>query len=135
MAPELEKQLANLNPGEHLCPIYENAAERLAVVIPFVKHGLARRERCLFVASDRTTEEVIQALSAAGIDVASERGHGALRFLNKSESFLLGREFDPDVMFEFLRREERQALADGYSGLRVAGEMTWALGLSPAAIG
>ncbi len=90
MAPELEKQLANLNPGEHLCPIYENAAERLAVVIPFIKHGLARRERCLFVADDRTTEEVIQALSAAGIDVASERGHGALRFLNKSESFLLG---------------------------------------------
>ncbi len=44
MAPELEKQLANLNPGEHLCPIYENAAERLAVVIPFIKHGLARRE-------------------------------------------------------------------------------------------
>ena len=131
MAPELEKQLANLNPGEHLCPIYENAAERLAVVIPFVKHGLARRERCLFVANDRTTEEVIQALSAAGIDVASERGRGALRFLNKSESFLLGREFDPDVMFEFLRREERQALADGYSGLRVAGEMTWALGLEP----
>ncbi len=128
MAPELEKQLANLNPGEHLCPIYENAAERLAVVIPFIKHGLARRERCLFVANDRTTEEVIQALSAAGIDVASERGHGALRFLNKSESFLLGREFDPDVMFGFLRREERQALADGYSGLRVAGEMTWALG-------
>ena len=128
MAPELEKQLANLNPGEHLCPIYENAAERLAVVIPFIKHGLARRERCLFVANDRTTEEVIQVLSAAGIDVASERGHGALRFLNKSESFLLGREFDPDVMFGFLRREERQALADGYSGLRVAGEMTWALG-------
>ena len=131
MAPELEKQLANLNPGEHLCPIYESAAERLAVVIPFVKHGLARRERCLFVANDRTTEEVIQALSAAGSDVASERGRGALRFLNKSESFLLGREFDPDVMFEFLRREERHALADGYSGLRVAGEMTWALGLEP----
>lgn len=113
MAPELEKQLANLNPGEHLCPIYENAAERLAVVIPFIKHGLARRERCLFVANDRTTEEVIQALSAAGIDVASERGHGALRFLNKSESFLLGREFDPDVMFGFLagRRGRRSPTA------------------------
>ena len=89
MAPELEKQLANLNPGEHLCPIYENAAERLAVVIPFIKLGLARRERRLFVANDRTTEEVIQALFEAGIDVASERGHGALRFLSKSESFLL----------------------------------------------
>jgi signal transduction histidine kinase len=128
MASELERQLASLNQGDHLCPIFESVAERLAVIVPFIKDGLARRERCVHVADDPTAAEVIEALSAAGIDVACQRERGALRFLTKAESYLLSLEFDPAVMFGFLRQEETHALAEGYSGLRVAGEMTWALG-------
>ena len=131
MASELEKQLANLNPGEHLCPIYESVAERLAVVVPFIEQGLARRVRCLFISDARVAEDVIPALYAAGIDVAHERDSGALRFLTGSEFYLLSPEFDPDLVFEFLRREEERAIADGHSGLRSVGEMTWALGAEP----
>ena len=50
MANELDRQLLTLKPGDHVCPIYESAAERLAVAIPFIQQGLARGDRCLYIA-------------------------------------------------------------------------------------
>src|SRR5258708_4591988 len=73
MANELERELTNLKQGDHICLIYENAAEQLAAAVPFVKEGLARGERCTYIADDRSVEEVVQALTAAGLDVAQER--------------------------------------------------------------
>ncbi len=58
MASELERQLASLNQGDHLCPIFESVAARLAVIVPFIKDGLALRERCVHVADDPTAAEV-----------------------------------------------------------------------------
>jgi hypothetical protein len=42
MATELEGQLAELKQGDHICLIYENTAEQLAVAVPFFKDGLSR---------------------------------------------------------------------------------------------
>jgi hypothetical protein len=39
MSSELERQLSGLKQGDHVCPIYESADERLAV--SFLKEGLA----------------------------------------------------------------------------------------------
>ncbi|MDB5307247.1 MAG: Sensory box histidine kinase [Gemmataceae bacterium] len=80
VASELEKQLASLKQGDHVCLIYESTAGQSAVVVPFIKEGLARGERCLY-AADRTVEEVVQALTAAGVDVAQESQRGAPRLL------------------------------------------------------
>lgn len=129
MATDLERQLTGLKQGDHICPIYENAAEQMAVAIPFLKEGLVRGERCLYIADDHSAEQASQALEAAAVDVAHEQARGALSFLTKRETYLKsGDEFDPQAMIDFLRQAEGQAIADGYSGLRVLGEMTWALG-------
>jgi signal transduction histidine kinase len=131
MMGELERQLASLKQGDHVCLIYENPAEQLAVAVPFIKEGLARNERCIYIADDRTIVEVVQALSAAEVDVARERQRGALRILTKNDAYLPSGKFDPQGMIDFVRQAENQALADGFSGLRISGEMTWALGPEP----
>ena len=128
MTTELERHLAGLRPGDHVCRIYETEAEQWAAAVPFVTQGLARGERCLYVSDDRTAEQLFQALAASGVDVAHERERGALRPLTKRDSFLKSGEFDPAEMIAFLRREEADALAAGFTGMRLAGEMTWALG-------
>jgi PAS domain S-box-containing protein len=126
---DLERQLTGLKHGDHICPIYENEAEQMAVAIPFLKKGLARGERCLYVADDRSAEQIAQALKAAGVDVSHEQARGALLILTKRETYLkAGDEFDPQAMIEFLHLAEVQALAEGFSGLRVLGETAWALG-------
>jgi len=128
MSSELERQLAELKQGDHLCPIYESSAEQIAGTVAFIKVGLAQGERCLYSAGDCTVEEVIQALVAARVNVTHERQQGALQFLTNRDSYFLSGKFDPQAMIEFLRQAEALALADGFFGLRFAGEMTWALG-------
>ncbi len=130
MSDEVERQLALLKPGDHICPIYSSIVEQMAVAVPFVRDGLSRGDRCIYV-SDGAVKGFVEALDAAGIDVARECDRGRLLLLTKSDSYLLGGTFAPEAMIGFLCQAEAQALADGLSGLRFAGEMTWALGPEP----
>ncbi len=128
MTDRLEQELAKLKLGTHICLIYETSAEQIAAVVPFLKEGLARHERCLYVADDGTVEAIASALVAAGVDVGHERKRDALWMLTKQDTYLRDGKFDPVTMIEFWRSAQTQALTDGFSGLRVAAEMTWALG-------
>jgi DcmR-like sensory protein len=85
---ELERQLARLKQGNHVCPIYESMAEQPAAAIPFIEEGLARGERCLYVIDDRSAELIGPALMAAGVDVAHERQRGVLWLPTKRETHL-----------------------------------------------
>jgi hypothetical protein len=49
MSREFERQLGQLKPGDHICPIYNSVDEQLATAVPFVKQGLACGERCVYV--------------------------------------------------------------------------------------
>jgi PAS domain S-box-containing protein len=129
MTTELERQLFDLKQGDHICLIYETMAEQRAGAIPFLKEGFGRGVRCLYIADDHTVEAIAESLAAAGVDVAREQERGALWMLTKLDSYLKGGKFDPQAMIDFLRSAQTQALADGFAGLRVVGEMTWALGL------
>jgi PAS domain S-box-containing protein len=130
MASELERELARLRPGDHLCTTHETPAEEIAAAVPFVRHGLARGERCLYIGEDKTTRRMTKALVGTGVRVARELKRGALRVVTDRDlpRLRLG-EFDPRAMVEFLRRAEAQARAEGFPGLRVAGEMAWVMGL------
>lgn len=116
---------------DHLCLIYESQAEQFAAVVPFVRSGLEAGQRCVYIADDNAADEVVAALSGSGVDVEAETGRGALRVLTKRESYLRGGRFDPDEMIAFLADAVDAAKADGFSALRVTGEMTWVLGGAP----
>jgi hypothetical protein len=124
----LERQLAALAPGDHLCLIYESPREQLAAVVPFMRDGLARSEQCLYIVDERSIGEIRDALRVVGVeaDVAEERG--ALRIVSKRETYLRHGGFDPAAMIALLRGATAEAIARGYTALRVTGEMTWALG-------
>ncbi len=130
MSDELERQLAQLKPGDHICHIYSSDLERMAVAVPFVRDGLSRGDRCVY-ASDDAVGGFVEALNAAGIEVARECERGRLQLLTKRDSYLRWGSFAPEAMMGFLCQAEAQALADGFSGLRFASEMTWALGPEP----
>ena len=50
--------------------------EPFAVVAPFLRSGLKRGERCLYVANDTSVALVLQKLSRSGIDVLSAQQKG-----------------------------------------------------------
>src|SRR5438552_10432458 len=107
---ELERQLAELRSGEHLCALSESAAERLEVLVPFLRQGLDRGECCLYVADEAAQRGVARALAAAGVDVAAATERGALLPATQAEAYFPGGAFEPRATLDFWRQSEQRAL-------------------------
>lgn len=129
----LERRIARLRRGDHLCLIYHSAAEQTAALIPFVKAGLAAGERCLFVGHSTSARRLERALAGVGVDVGAECDRGSLLLLTRREDWLPHGRFDPGAMMDILRQAEQQALDDGFSGLRATWNMGWILEGTPGA--
>lgn len=54
-------------------------------------------------------------------------GSGQLSLITASDSYLKDGEFDPERMIRMLDLETEKAINEGFSALRVTGEMSWAL--------
>ena len=133
MNGDLERRIARLRRGDHLCLIYHSAAEQTAALIPFVKAGLAAGERCLFVGHSTSARRLERALESAGVDVDAECDRGSLLLLTRREDWLPHGRFDPGAMMDLLRQAEQQALDDGFFGLRATWNMGWILEGTPGA--
>src|ERR1700726_4244391 len=93
--------LARLAPHDHLCSIYESPEEHFAVAIPFIRIGLERGEKCIYVADDGTEAVVRDAMVAEGIDVERAIATHGLVLLEKRSAYLKHGSFDPEWMFTF----------------------------------
>ncbi|HEV2855645.1 MAG TPA: MEDS domain-containing protein [Thermoanaerobaculia bacterium] len=133
MDGELERRIARLRRGDHLCLIYHSAAEQAAALVPFLKAGLAAGERGLFIGHSTSARRLERALENAGVDVEAECDRGAFVFLTRREDWLPHGRFDPGAMMDHLRQAEQQALDDGFSGLRATWNMGWILEGTPGA--
>ena len=124
----LERQLENVGPGMHICPIYSTPTDRLRVLVAFFGGGLAHGEQCLYFADPDRADEVAQALHALGPPASTEVDRGALVLVTTRELYVRNGEFDPQAMFQLHATADERARSSGYSALRIAGEMSWVLG-------
>ena len=127
----LHHSLQALAAHDHLCLIYETRAEQFAAVVPFIRIGLERGERCIYIVDDNTAQAVLTALRAGGVDTDAALASGALIIAAKQDAYLKRGYFDPDWMIQFLAQATAEARAAGYAALRATGEMTWVLGGDP----
>ncbi|MEW6587315.1 MAG: MEDS domain-containing protein, partial [Nitrospirota bacterium] len=125
---QLIEAIKRLQIHDHLCLIYEKREEQFAAVIPFIRIGIERGEKCVYIADDNTASDVMDAMRADGIDVDSSIKSGALSIITKKDAYLRNGYFDPDMMIKFLKENIEAAKTEGYKALRASGEMTWALG-------
>ena len=115
--------------NDHLASIYEDHEGQFAAVVPFIKDGLARGERCLYIADDNSKEEVLEALREGGVDVDAALESGALSVHTDADTYRRTGEFETDEMLDFWKETLTDARdVQGYTGVRAAAEMTWALG-------
>ncbi len=123
----LSESLKELEPGDHLCCLYETEEEHRAVLTPFMRQGLEQAEKVIYVVDAGNAEFVLRYLRNNGLDVESYLAKGQLGIFTSDEAYMRDGVFDPDGMIEVLRTETERALDEGYKALRVTGEMTWAL--------
>jgi chemotaxis family two-component system sensor kinase Cph1 len=116
---------AKIKPGEHLCSFYENKEEQFQIAFPFIVEGLARNEKCLYIADENSVDEIKAGLLIHGIDVEKCLKTGQLNIRTTKESYLKGGRFILNDMILQIDSFVYRAINEGYSGARVTGEVTW----------
>ena len=113
---------------------YRNKTEQLKTAIPFIAIGLERNEKCLYIAEESSLAEICRYLQDFGVNVQEAKKRNALTIVTKHETYLKHGSFQPDKMIEDLRDAVQSALDMGFTGLRAAGELSWALDLPSALV-
>jgi PAS domain S-box-containing protein len=119
--------IGDVEHGTHLCCLYGSDEEHRALLTPFLRGGLERGEKVLYVRDSNTTDTILGYLLSDGLATEPCLLRGQLEFLDSRDAFLRDGVFDPGRMVALLRTAIGDALEDGYPGVRVTCEMTWAL--------
>jgi len=122
---------ADWRPGNHLCFLYETDEEHRAVMSSFLQQGLEYGEKVLYLLDQRAPETILKYLKDEGLDLEPYLRRGQLVFLNARETYLDQGKFEPEALINFWLRELEKSVAEEFKGLRVTGEMTWALQPAP----
>src|SRR6056297_560942 len=124
------KKIDNLNKlknGDHIVLLYKKPAEILLASVSFIKTSLARNEKCLYIQGDLNGEILLNELKEQISDLDFYIKKGQLQFLTKEETYALSNDFKAEEMIETLKTESTKALAEGYKGLAITGELSWVL--------
>jgi hypothetical protein len=112
--------------GDHVCAFFDDDVQRRSVVSQFVRDGLAGHDRVWYFSDTAPADTVLAELEQDGVAVEGAVQSGQLAVFAAEDSYLVEQPFDPDRMAATLRTAIDDALADGYAGFRVSGDLTWA---------
>ena len=114
--------IEQIGPADHVCTLYEQRDEEVAIAVSYIRAGLDRGEFCVCVVDDGG-ESILDALASEGVDTDAEMGKGRLAFFEKPLAHGL-QTVDMLAKIERFAIESRKA---GHAGFRIVGEMSWAL--------
>jgi ABC-type transporter Mla MlaB component len=107
---------------DHVCWVYRDDADLTAAAVEFLSGGLLRGERLLCV-GDRAVDRLRRAPAALG-DIDQLIADGRLRLLTVADAYAATGPFSTESQHAFYDHATRQAVAEGYTGLRVFAEVT-----------
>lgn len=120
----LDHELSQKNLAPHLAFFYRSPETQLKVAATFVRRGLRTGNRCLYYIDSSTEERLRTALEAVGIDVAARVDAGDLLIRRGTEAYH-ETDFRPEGLISALERACHESVSEEYSGLWVAGEVSW----------
>jgi anti-anti-sigma regulatory factor len=125
----LMEHARGLGARDHVCWRFDNAAQRQTRAREFLADGLARRNRVFYLGSGEVDALVQDLRDIDGIDAALSSG--AARVASLESIYPAGAVVDPVAQVETYAEETEDAIAAGYTGLRVVADAT-ALVRTPA---
>ena len=117
-----------LQPGDHAALVYDRCEEKFDFLSGFFGEGAASGEKLVLCLHEQKKEDAAQFLEQFGFPARRLMGGGTLDIIDCSRLFFPNGWFNPDATLAEYRRIVFGALADGFSGVRVAADMSWAMG-------
>jgi anti-anti-sigma factor len=117
--------------GDHVCWAVDDDAIRMEAIAGFVRAGLRAHHKVLYCGDD--PGGVLAGLERHGIGTGAATACGQLSAHTAESSYLAGGLFDPVATLGLWQAQIAAARAEGYPGIRVLGDMTWATRGMPGA--
>ena len=127
------RSLTDLEKGDHLCCLFETDEEHRAILVPYLRQGLERNEKVLYVSAERPAETILDYLRDDGVVVEPYLQRGQLAFTSFEGAYVPGGTFHPESVIARLASETERAIQQGYGALRVTGEGAWVKHRLPSA--
>jgi signal transduction histidine kinase len=124
-------ELDTLRPHDHPCLIYETKEEQAAAFVPYLQSGLMLGEKCIYLVDESSPQWVLDALRVNDFPIDDYVDSGALSIVSTQDAYLQGGYFETQKMVKFWENCLSEANAAGFTALRAAAEMTWALSNEP----
>lgn len=114
--------------GEHGCGFYSSEEDRRHHLGPYLREGLEGHEKVLHFVRNPTPEKLLGDFRAAGITAKPYLDRGQLEVVPVDRLLGTTGVFSAAAVADRILQAADKALEDGWTRLRIAGEMTWALG-------
>ena len=112
--------------GTHFCQFYKTKQDLIDVLVPYFKAGLESNEFCMWITSEPLmVAEAKEAMREAVSSFDEYLRQGQMEIMPYNEWYLLEGTFDDDRVLQGWVSKLEQALARGYSGLRLTGNTFW----------
>ena len=117
-----------IRPGEHACCRLAHTPDRERLARAFVRAGLERGDKVLYSSDREDLDELRARLTGDDETLAAALDTGRLSVRRAADVYTPDGRFDARRMIDSVRDEHAEALAAGYRGLSMTGEMGWAAG-------
>ncbi len=112
-----------MKPRDHVILFYTNNRDKHLVLLTYLKAGLDAGEAAVYIAGDESSSQIREAMRDFGIRVEHLEKTGALRVVDYRNWYIIGGEFNIGKTISLWKKALDEALARGFKGLRVTGEM------------
>jgi hypothetical protein len=112
--------------GVHMCNFYRTREELAEALVPFFLAGLGANERCIWITAEPLKATLARAsLEQAGFDVGAHLRDGSLILRDYDDWYAEAGSLKGNEVVELWLEQEQRALAQGYAGLRITGNVTF----------
>jgi len=126
VAADAGTQVTELTAEDHACLTFGEAEELFDLTAAFVRDGLAAGLKVVWV-SDAGPGPGIAELGRRGVEVQAAIGTGQMTAAGSEGRLVSGQAFRADAAVGWLTGELASSRQQGFPGLRVAVDMSWAL--------
>ena len=117
---EDQPEISNIEGVEikrHISSIYDSIEDNQLFLSNFIKMGINRNEKCIYITDKSNIFAIINILKSRGIDTKKYIKTGNLFILSKNQPFHKHSISSPNDMIKYLRRNSKQTKTLGYTGL------------------
>lgn len=111
----------------HACLIYDDPSQRDVVVRAYLEGGLRRGELVRYFTDETPVDEVCSWLADAPGGPIEPSDDGPFRIARAEDAYCPGGRFEPPAVIRNMVPGYERARMAGFTGVRNAGEMSWAL--------